>query len=31
MGKVLTRLFLGGFVRMHVLYHAARGPIFGWR
>ena len=29
MGDVLTRLMLGGFVRMHVLYHAAREPVFG--
>ena len=29
MSDMLTRLFLGGFVRMHVLYHAAREPIFG--
>jgi PadR family transcriptional regulator, regulatory protein PadR len=28
-GDLLTKMFLGGFVRMHVLYHAARGPIFG--
>jgi DNA-binding PadR family transcriptional regulator len=27
--ELLTRLFFGGFVRMHVLYHAAREPIFG--
>lgn len=29
MGQLLTRLFFGGFVRMHVLYHAAREPVFG--
>jgi DNA-binding PadR family transcriptional regulator len=29
MGDVLTRLLLGGFVRLHVLYHAAREPVFG--
>lgn len=29
MGEVLTRLFFGGFVRMHVLHHAAREPIYG--
>ena len=29
MGEVLTRLFLGGFVRMHILYHAAKGPVYG--
>jgi DNA-binding PadR family transcriptional regulator len=22
-------MFLGGFVRLHVLYHAAREPVFG--
>jgi DNA-binding PadR family transcriptional regulator len=26
---VLTRMFFGGFVRMHVLYHAMREPVFG--
>ena len=29
MSDLLTKLFLGGFVRMHVLYHAVREPIFG--
>lgn len=29
MGEILTRMFFGGFVRMHVLYHAAREPVFG--
>lgn len=29
MNELLTRLFFGGFVRMHVLYHAVREPIFG--
>ena len=29
MSKLLTRMFLGGFVRLHILYHAAREPIFG--
>jgi PadR family transcriptional regulator, regulatory protein PadR len=29
MGELLTRMFFGGFVRMHVLYHAAREPVFG--
>ncbi len=29
MDELLTRMFLGGFVRMHVLYHAVREPIFG--
>jgi DNA-binding PadR family transcriptional regulator len=27
--ELLTKLFFGGFVRMHVLYHAVREPIFG--
>jgi PadR family transcriptional regulator len=27
--QLLTRLFYGGFVRLHVLYHAVREPIFG--
>ncbi len=29
MGKLLTRIFFGGFVRLHVLYHALREPIYG--
>jgi DNA-binding PadR family transcriptional regulator len=29
MSELLTKLFLGGFVRLHVLYHAIREPIFG--
>jgi PadR family transcriptional regulator, regulatory protein PadR len=29
MDELLTRLFFGGFVRLHVLYHAVRKPIFG--
>lgn len=29
MGGLLTKIFFGGFVRMHVLYHAVREPIFG--
>lgn len=29
MGELLTRLFFGGFVRMHVLYHAVKEPVFG--
>lgn len=29
MSELLTRMFFGGFVRMHVLYHAVREPIFG--
>jgi PadR family transcriptional regulator PadR len=27
--ELLTKMFFGGFVRMHVLYHAAKEPIFG--
>ncbi len=29
MSDVLTRMFFGGFVRMHILYHATREDIFG--
>ena len=29
MGDLLTRMFFGGFVRMHILYHAAKEPVFG--
>ncbi len=29
MSELLTKMFFGGFVRMHVLYHAVREPIFG--
>ncbi len=29
MNEWLTKMFFGGFVRMHVLYHAVREPIFG--
>jgi PadR family transcriptional regulator PadR len=29
MAEVLSRLFFAGFVRLHVLYHAAEGPICG--
>ncbi len=29
MADGLLRHFFGGFVRMHVLYHAAKGPIWG--
>ena len=29
MAELLTRMFFGGFVRLHVLYHAAREPVFG--
>jgi DNA-binding PadR family transcriptional regulator len=28
-GELLTKIFFGGFVRMHVLYHAVREPIYG--
>jgi PadR family transcriptional regulator, regulatory protein PadR len=27
--ELLTKMFFGGFVRMHVLYHAVREPVFG--
>ena len=27
--ELLTKMFFGGFVRMHVLYHAAKEPAFG--
>jgi DNA-binding PadR family transcriptional regulator len=26
---LLTRMFVGGFVRMHILYHATREDVFG--
>ena len=29
MAELLTRMFFGGFVRLHILYHAAREPVFG--
>lgn len=29
MDDLLTKTFFGGFVRLHVLYHAAREPVFG--
>jgi len=29
MSDLLTKMFFGGFVRLHVLYHAVREPIFG--
>ena len=29
MSELLTRMFFGGFVRLHVLYHAVKEPIFG--
>ena len=29
MSELLTRMFFGGFVRLHVLYHAMKEPIFG--
>src|SRR5215475_1744502 len=29
MAEVLSRLFFAGFVRLHVLYHAAQEPICG--
>jgi PadR family transcriptional regulator PadR len=27
--ELLTRMFFGGFVRLHILYHAVKQPIFG--
>ncbi len=29
MNELLTKMFFGGFVRLHVLYHAVKEPIFG--
>ena len=29
MSDMLVKMFFGGFVRMHVLYHARREPVFG--
>ena len=29
MSALLTKMFFGGFVRLHVLYHAVNEPIFG--
>ena len=29
MAELLTKMFFGGFVRLHVLYHAMREPVFG--
>jgi DNA-binding PadR family transcriptional regulator len=29
MSELLTKMFFGGFVRLHVLYHAIREPVFG--
>ncbi len=29
MSELLTKMFFGGFVRLHILYHAMREPIFG--
>ena len=29
MSELLTKMFFGGFVRMHVLYHAVKEPVFG--
>jgi PadR family transcriptional regulator len=26
---LLTKMFFGGFVRLHVLYHATKEPVFG--
>lgn len=29
MSDLLTKMFFGGFVRMHILYHATKEDIFG--
>ncbi|WP_205679074.1 PadR family transcriptional regulator [Aquisphaera insulae] len=29
MSELLTRMFFGGFVRLHILYHATKEDIFG--
>lgn len=29
MTDLLTKMFFGGFVRLHILYHATKEPIFG--
>ena len=29
MNELLTKMFFGGFVRMHIIYHAVREPVFG--
>ncbi len=29
MSELLTKMFFGGFVRMHVLHHAVMEPVFG--
>lgn len=29
MSELLIKMFFGGFVRMHVLYHAIKEPVFG--
>jgi DNA-binding PadR family transcriptional regulator len=29
MSQVLSRLFFAGFVRLHILYHAAQEPVCG--
>ncbi|ODU01823.1 MAG: hypothetical protein ABS79_01150 [Planctomycetes bacterium SCN 63-9] len=29
MNDLLTKMFFGGFVRMHILYHATKEDIFG--
>ncbi len=29
MSELLTKMFYGGFVRLHVLYHAVKEPVFG--
>ncbi len=29
MAELFTKMFFGGFVRLHVLYHAMQEPVFG--
>jgi len=29
MAELLTKMFFGGFIRLHILYHAEREPVFG--
>ena len=29
MAELFTKLFFGGFVRLHILYHAMQEPVFG--
>ena len=29
MAELFTKMFFGGFVRLHILYHAMQEPVFG--